>query len=148
MRELDPKGEALLQKEYTEKVRELVTERSKRLGRPLYAHISTFGCQMNARDSEKLMGILLEAGFVESDTEEADLVLYNTCTVRENANERVYGRLGHMKAYKRTHPDTLIAICGCMMQESSEVRRVREKYPFVDIVFGTHNIFKFAQLLY
>ena len=148
MRELDPKGEALLQKEYTEKVRELVAERSKRLGRPLYAHISTFGCQMNARDSEKLMGILLEAGFVESDTEEADLVLYNTCTVRENANERVYGRLGHMKAYKRTHPDTLIAICGCMMQESSEVRRVREKYPFVDIVFGTHNIFKFAQLLY
>ncbi len=144
----DPQGEALLQREYTEKVRRMVRERSERIGRPLTAYIATFGCQMNARDSEKLMGILLDAGFVEADTEQADFVLYNTCTVRENANERVYGRLGHMKAYKREHPDTLIAICGCMMQEEAEVTRVREKYPFVDIVFGTHNIFKLAQLLY
>ncbi|MBQ7247922.1 MAG: tRNA (N6-isopentenyl adenosine(37)-C2)-methylthiotransferase MiaB [Lachnospiraceae bacterium] len=144
----DPQGEALLQRKYTEKVRRMVRERSERIGRPLTAYIATFGCQMNARDSEKLMGILLDAGFVEADTEQADFVLYNTCTVRENANERVYGRLGHMKAYKREHPDTLIAICGCMMQEEAEVTRVREKYPFVDIVFGTHNIFKLAQLLY
>ena len=139
--------EALKQKEYISELKELVEERSNRLGRPMTACICTFGCQMNARDSEKLMGILLEAGFEESDQETADLVLYNTCTVRENANQRLYGRLGHVGAYKRSHPDMVVGICGCMMQEPDEIERVKKSYPFVDLVFGTHNIFKLAELL-
>ena len=83
----------------------------------------TFGCQMNARDSEKLAGILERIGYAETDTEDADFVIYNTCTVRENANLRVYGRLGQMKRTKQRHPDMLIALCGCMMQEPLVVTR-------------------------
>lgn len=140
--------EADRQKFYTTQLKALVQNREKTLGRKMSYHIATFGCQMNARDSEKLAGILESAGFVPSDTEQADFILFNTCTVRENANERLYGRLGHVNHYKKNHPDTIVAICGCMMQEPSEVARVREKYTFVDIVFGTHNIFKLAELLY
>ena len=103
---------------------------------------------MNARDSEKLAGILEEIGYKESDTEEADFVIYNTCSVRENANTRVYGRLGHLNAIKKHRKDMLIAICGCMMQEPDEIEKIKTTYKFVDIVFGTHNIFKLAELIY
>jgi tRNA-2-methylthio-N6-dimethylallyladenosine synthase len=111
-------------------------------------HIETFGCQMNARDSEKISGILKQIGYIESDTEKADFVLYNTCTVRENANNRVYGRLGYLGKLKKSNPGMLIALCGCMMQEASAVEKIKSSYRFVDIIFGTHNIFKLAELLY
>lgn len=111
-------------------------------------HIETFGCQMNAHDSEKLEGILLSAGFQNTDTEEADLVLYNTCTVRENANQRVYGRLGYLNSLKKKNPRMLIGLCGCMMQEDQVVDRIKKTYRFVDVIFGTHNIYKLAELLY
>jgi tRNA-2-methylthio-N6-dimethylallyladenosine synthase len=110
-------------------------------------HIETFGCQMNSRDSEKISGILKQIGFVETDTEDADFLLYNTCTVRENANNRVYGRLGYAGKLKKKRPGMLIALCGCMMQESTAVERIKKSYPFVDIIFGTHNIFKLAELI-
>ena len=110
-------------------------------------HIETFGCQMNARDSEKLAGILEAVGFEETDTENADLVLYNTCTVRDNANQRVYGRLGYLSRLKQKNPGMMIALCGCMMQEETVVEKIRKSYRFVDIIFGTHNIFKLAELL-
>ena len=110
-------------------------------------HITTFGCQMNARDSEKLSGVLLQMGYEESDSEKADIVLINTCTVRENANERVYGHLGQLKNIKKNNPGMIIGICGCMMQEPDEVEKIRKSYPFVDLVFGTHNIWKFPMLL-
>lgn len=113
-----------------------------------YAHIATFGCQMNARDSEKLLGILEQVGYLETDSEDADFVLYNTCTVRDNANQKVYGHLGSLRTIKRRNPDMLIAMCGCMMQEPSVVEKVKKSYPHVDIMFGTHNIFKLAELLY
>ena len=87
-----------------------VQEISDKLGRPLTCFISTFGCQMNAHDSEKLLGILLEAGFVEGTSEESDFVLYNTCTVRENANLRVYGRLGYLHSLKKKNPHMMIAL--------------------------------------
>ncbi len=119
---------------------------AKLLRRPT-ACVVTFGCQMNARDSEKLLGVLLAAGFEEAPDEHADLVVINTCTVRENANERLYGHLGHLNSMKREHPDKLIAICGCMMQEADEIEKIRRKYPFVDIVFGTHNLYRFPALL-
>ena len=109
--------------------------------------VTTFGCQMNARDSEKLLGILEAMGYEAVDSEQADFVLYNTCTVRENANQRVYGRLGQLGAYKKKNPHMIIALCGCMMQEPEVVERIRTSYRFVDLVFGTHNIFKLAELV-
>ena len=110
-------------------------------------HITTFGCQMNARDSEKLAGILEQMGYTETGTEDADIVILNTCTVRENANERVYGHLGILKNIKKRRPEMIIAICGCMMQEPDEVERIRKSYPFVNLVFGTYNFWKFPKLL-
>ena len=111
--------------------------------------VVTFGCQMNARDSEKLSGILEGAGLREVEDElSADVVIFNTCTIRENANEHLYGRRGRLKPVKKKRPDMIIAICGCMMQEKDEVEKISEKYPYVDIMFGTHNLYTFAELLY
>ena len=129
------------------KCRKLVKAKSERLGRPLTSEVVTFGCQMNARDSEKLVGILRQVGYEVTEEENADFVIFNTCTVRDNANQRVYGRLGELKNYKKHNPDMKIALCGCMMQESAVIEKLRVSYRFVDLVFGTHNIFKFAELL-
>lgn len=131
------------------KMRALVLEEEKRLGRPLRVFNLVVGCQMNAKDSEKLLGILKEIGYVETEQEEqADLVIYNTCTVRENANQKVYGRLGYLKRLKQANPSMQIVLCGCMMQEPNVVTTIKKSYRFVDVVFGTHNIFKLAELLY
>ncbi|MBP5625226.1 MAG: tRNA (N6-isopentenyl adenosine(37)-C2)-methylthiotransferase MiaB [Lachnospiraceae bacterium] len=116
--------------------------------KPTY-HISTFGCQMNFRDSEKLAGVLESIGYTLIDSEKADLVLYNTCTVRENASTRVYGRIGYVgKLKKEKNPSMVIGICGCMMQEPDEVEKMQKSYGFIDIIFGTHNSYKIAELLY
>lgn len=132
---------------YIARAGEYVREESNRLGRVLSATITTFGCQMNARDSEKLAGILRQIGFVdEPDEEKADFVIFNTCTVRENANMRVYGRLGQLNHIKRKQPHKMIALCGCMMQEPEVVEKLQKSYRFVDLIFGTHNIYKFAEL--
>ena len=133
---------------FVAQLKDTIEEKSKRLGRPVRYHITTMGCQMNARDSEKLSGILAEIGCEEIPTEDADILLFNTCTVRENANEKLYGHLGIVKHFKKLNPDMLIGICGCMMQEKDEVLRIQKKYHFVDLVFGTHNIWKFPELLY
>ncbi|MBQ0000470.1 MAG: tRNA (N6-isopentenyl adenosine(37)-C2)-methylthiotransferase MiaB [Clostridiales bacterium] len=133
---------------YIAKCREKLAELKAKLGRKPTACVVTFGCQMNARDSEKLRGILEQIGYENSESEEADFVLYNTCTVRENANVRVYGRLGSLHGYKRKNPHMMISLCGCMMQEPHVVEKLQKSYSFVNLVFGTHNIFKFAELLY
>ena len=96
----------------------------------------------------KLLGILKEAGYEEGTDENSDFVLYNTCTVRENANLKVYGRLGYLSGVKRKNPDMMIALCGCMMQEPEVVAKIKKSYRHVDLIFGTHNIFKLAELLY
>ena len=111
--------------------------------------VVTFGCQMNAKDSEKLEGILLKAGFIkEKNEEKADVVLFNTCTVRENANERLYGRIGQLKNSYLINKNKIIGICGCMMQEADEVDKIKTKYPHVRLVFGTYNIYELPELLY
>lgn len=120
---------------------------ARELGQRPTFFVQTFGCQMNARDSEKLTGILEEIGYEQAQSEEADFVIYNTCTVRENANNKVWGRLGYLNAYKKEHPHMKIALCGCMMQEPEVIEKLRKSYRFVDLVFGTHNIYKFAELL-
>ena len=139
--------EATLQYQYIEKAKLIIAQKAKDKGSPLTCCVQTFGCQMNARDSEKLSGILKAVGFVEIEEENADLVIYNTCTVRDNANQRVYGRLGVLNGYKKKNPLMKICLCGCMMQENTVLDKIRSSYRFVDLIFGTHNIFKFAELL-
>ncbi len=132
---------------FMKKAHQMVREKEKELGRPLTACTVTFGCQMNARDSEKLAGVLERIGYVETEDENADFVIYNTCTVRENANLRVYGRLGYLHSLKKKNPHMMIALCGCMMQEAQVVEKLKKSYSFVNLIFGTHNIYKFAELV-
>ncbi|MDO4965814.1 MAG: tRNA (N6-isopentenyl adenosine(37)-C2)-methylthiotransferase MiaB [Lachnospiraceae bacterium] len=150
---MDNKAENALensrQLEYIEKTKELIANKKKALGRELTFHVTTFGCQMNARDSEKLSGILKAIGFIEiPDEDKADFVIFNTCTVRDNANQRVYGRLGTLKAQKKKNKEMKIALCGCMMQEETVIEKIKSSYSYVNLIFGTHNIFKFAELIY
>ncbi len=143
-----PTKEPARQYYYMAKCREYVKQKEKELGRPLKACVNTFGCQMNARDSEKLVGILEKIGYEMTEDENCDFVIFNTCTVRENANTRVYGRLGQLKNYKKKNPHMMIALCGCMMQEAHVVEKIKTTYRYVNLIFGTHNIFKFAELIY
>ena len=136
------------QQYYIEKCKELISAKEQQYGRKLTACVVTFGCQMNFKDSEKLMGILSKIGYEETEDEHADLVLYNTCTVRENANLKIYGRLGYLSKIKEKNPDMIIGLCGCMMQEPHVVEKLNKSYRFVDLIFGTHNVFLLAQLLY
>ena len=129
------------------KAKKYVEKLTEDLHRKPTCCVTTFGCQMNSRDSEKLVGILELVGYEIVDTEQADFVIFNTCTVRDNANQRVYGRLGALKSYKKKHPNMKVALCGCMMQEPSVIEKLKDSYRFVDLIFGTHNIYKFAELL-
>ena len=128
---------------FMEKASGHVAKLGEKLGRKPTCCVTTFGCQMNARDSEKLVGILEKVGYEIIEDENADFVIYNTCTVRDNANQRVYGRLGVLNGYKKKNPHMKIALCGCMMQEPSVIEKIKTSYRFVDLIFGTHNIFKF-----
>ena len=130
------------------KARDYVKRKSAELGRPMTFFTQTFGCQMNEKQSEVVAGIMDEIGFKRQETEDADVVIYNTCTVRENANLKVYGRLGKLHSLKKSNPDMKIVLFGCMMQEKQVVDKIQKDYPFVNLVFGTHNIFKFAELFY
>lgn len=142
-----PTEEPFRQYYFMAKCRKWVKDFEQKNERLPKACVVNMGCQMNARDSEKLAGILENIGYERTDCEEADFVIYNTCTVRENANNKVYGRLGYLHAYKKKHPQMKIALCGCMMQEAHVVERLKSSYRFVDLIFGTHNLFKFPELL-
>lgn len=134
--------------QYIEQAKKYVQAESEKLGRPLTASVITFGCQMNARDSEKLAGVLEAAGYeIHEDDEAADFLIYNTCTVRDNANQRVYGHLGVANGNKRRNPHMKVALCGCMMQEESVIEKLKISYRFVDLIFGTHNLYKFPEYL-
>ena len=126
--------------------KKIIEKKEQELGRKLTCCVTTFGCQMNARDSEKLLGVLKEIGYVETTNENADFVIYNTCTVRENANNKVYGHLGILHGYKKKNKDMMIGLCGCMIQEPSVIEHLQSNYKFVDLIFGTHNLYKFAEL--
>lgn len=132
---------------FMNRCKEHVHELKAKMNRPLTYCVTTFGCQMNAHDSEKLKGILDSIGYEEISDEKADFVIYNTCTVRENANQKLYGHLGHLKNLKNKNPHMIICLCGCMMQEPHVIETIKSKYRFVDIVFGTHNIYKLAELI-
>ena len=147
LNEAPPAEEPMRQYYFMKKAQMLVQKKSEELGRPLTYHVTTFGCQMNARDSEKLVGILDEVGYTEVEDENADFVIYNTCTVRENANQRVYGRFGYLQSIKNNKPHIMIALCGCIMQEAQVVEKLKKSYSFVNLIFGTHNIYKFSELI-
>ncbi|MDD4565558.1 MAG: tRNA (N6-isopentenyl adenosine(37)-C2)-methylthiotransferase MiaB [Eubacteriales bacterium] len=111
-------------------------------------NITTFGCQMNEHDSETLAGMLEELGYVEKpNRKEVDIAIINTCSVRENADKRFFGTLGQLKKIKEERPETVVAVCGCMMQQQHIIDTLKAKYPWVDLVFGTHNIHQFPELL-
>ncbi len=142
-----PKEELEKQKEYTSLTAELLTslypaEKPK-------AFVHTYGCQGNVSDGERLQGLLREMGYDFTDkVEEADLVLYNTCAIREHAEDRVFGNVGALKPVKKTKPNMLIALCCCMMQQQSVAEKIRNSYPFVDLVFGTHVLHKLPEFIY
>ena len=131
---------------YAERVREIIT--AKYDHKPL-AFVHTYGCQQNVSDSEHLKGLMEMMGYgFTDDLSEADLVLYNTCAVREHAESRVFGNVGILKANKRQRPDMLICVCGCMAQQESVAQKIRKSYPYVDILFGTHVRHRFPELVY
>jgi tRNA-2-methylthio-N6-dimethylallyladenosine synthase len=131
------------QKNYINSIRSINADKLKKFC------ITTFGCQMNENDSEKLAGMLVEMGYEETDKiEDSDIIIYNTCCVRENAELKVYGHLGALKRLKEEKPDLIIAVCGCMMQQKEVVEHIREKYRHVGLVFGTHNLYRFPEMLY
>lgn len=113
------------------------------------AMVHTYGCQQNVADSEKIKGFLERMDFsFTDDPEEADLILFNTCAVREHAEDRVFGNVGALKNVKRRHPSTMIALCGCMMEQEQVSERIRKSFPYVDLVFGTHVLHRFPELLF
>ena len=110
--------------------------------------IRTYGCQMNEHDTEVMAGILTELGYQSTNnTEDADIILLNTCAIRENAENKVFGEIGHLKPLKLEKPDLILGVCGCMSQEESVVNKILKKHPQVDLIFGTHNIHRLPQLI-
>ena len=134
------------QKQFTVKVNSVL---SARYGEKPKACVITYGCQQNVADSEKIKGMLELMGYDFTEERlEAKLIIFNTCAVREHAQDRVFGNVGSLKSYKRENPDAVIALCGCMMQQEHIANKIKQSYPFVDLVFGTHVIHCLPELLY
>ena len=143
----DSQREADPAKDYTREAAKLMAARAR--GSAPVAMVHTYGCQQNVADSEKIKGFLEEMGFsFTEDPENADLILFNTCAVREHAEDRVFGNVGALKNIKRRHPSTLIALCGCMMEQEHAAERIRRSFPYVDLVFGTHVLHRFPEMLF
>lgn len=138
-------SELNVQKEYTEKVRTVLSSRYPTAPK---AFVHTYGCQGNVADSEHIKGMLIEMGYVLcDDVSEADFILYNTCAIREHAEDRVFGNVGALKKYKKERPGLIIALCGCMMQQEHIAEKIKKSYPFVNLVFGTHVTHKLPELV-
>lgn len=144
---LIPEEELQKQTEYTELVKTVLSSRFPVSSPKAFVH--TYGCQGNVADGEKLKGMLEKMGYVfTEEVEEADLVLYNTCAIREHAEDRVFGNIGALKPLKKKNPDMIIALCGCMMQQGHVSDRIYKSFPYVNLLFGTHVIHKLPELLY
>lgn len=135
------------QREYALRVREILEAKYRTA--PPKAFVHTYGCQGNVADSERIIGQLFEMGYALCEKpQEADLILYNTCAVREHAEDRVFGNVGAIKRYKKENPDLIIALCGCMMQQAHIREKIYQSYPFVNLVFGTHALYRVPELFY
>jgi len=140
--------EIAIQKEITKRIRENNELDYLKTGRQKLMHVITFGCQQNESDSEKIRGMLAEMGFIHTENkEQADIIIINTCCVRENAELKLYGNIGALKKLKSDNPSLIIGVCGCMMQQEHAVEMIRKKYRHVDLIFGTHNVYKLPELL-
>lgn len=143
------KSEIERQKSFIYKLKVLSCQFRAEKGHAPLAVTETYGCQQNENDTERIRGVLKEAGFeFTDDSNIADLVIFNTCAVRENAEMKVYGRLGILKHIKESRPNMFIALCGCMVQQEHIAQKIKEKYSHVDLVFGTHALYKLPELLY
>lgn len=141
-----PTGELLRQKEYAEKVSSVI---GSMYGEKPKACVITYGCQQNVADSEKIKGMLSVMGYdFTDDRTKAKLIVFNTCAVREHAEDRVFGNVGSLKSYMAQNRDAVLALCGCMMQQRDIADKIKRSYPFVDLVFGTHVIHRLPELLY
>ena len=139
--------EMKIQFEYTEAVRRKLEESF--IGKRPLAYVRTYGCQGNVSDSERIRGMLCAMGFeMTDDDENADLILFNTCAIREHAEDRVFGNVGALKHNKRRNRDLIIALCGCMMQQSHVAEKIKKSFPYVDLVFGTHVIHKLPEYIF
>ena len=137
------------QYEYIQVLEQLVRERSAENGAPLRAYTQTFGCQQNEADTQRIAGMLAEMGYEKTDrTEDADVIVINTCAVREHAESRALGNVGALSHLKKRRPDVVICLCGCMVQREEMAEKVKKSYPQVDLVFGTHALWRFPELLY
>ena len=144
---LVPENELLIQKDYINKVKEILDNRFSI--EPPKAFVHTYGCQGNLADSERIKGMLIQMGYELCDSEErADFILYNTCAIREHAEDRVFGNVGALKPLKKAKPNLIIALCGCMMQQEHISEKIKKSYPYVNLVFGTHVLHTFPELLY
>lgn len=145
---LPAEAELVRQMEYIREIRQENDRYFAETGKHKKFYSLAMGCQMNAHDSEKLEGMLDEMGYERTQEEtEADFIIYNTCCVRENAELKVYGKLGWLKHYKKENPDAVVALCGCMMQQDTVLETIRQKYRHVDLVFGTFNLYKLPELM-
>ncbi|WP_025846040.1 tRNA (N6-isopentenyl adenosine(37)-C2)-methylthiotransferase MiaB [Brevibacillus agri] len=125
-----------------------IPEDMREIGKGKRYHVRTYGCQMNEHDSETIAGILQQMGYTSTDeVEAADVILFNTCAIRENAEDKVFGELGHMKRLKNNNPNLILGVCGCMSQEEKVVNKILKSYQQVDLIFGTHNIHRLPQLM-
>lgn len=125
-----------------------ISDEFRGMGEGKKFYLRTYGCQMNTHDSEVMTGIFMALGYEETnDYREADVALLNTCAIRENAENKVFGEIGHIKTQKKYRPEMLIGICGCMSQEESVVNKIMQKHPQVDMIFGTHNIHRLPNIL-
>ncbi len=147
IKRLDAESEALIrQREFAQKAKKLL---AGRYDHPPLAYVHTFGCQQNVSDGEKIKGMLAEIGYGSADSPEtADLVIYNTCAVRENAEDRVFGNVGALKPVKQKRRGMIIGLCGCMVQQQNIAEKIKQSYPYVDLVFGTHALYTLPELLY
>lgn len=137
------------QAQFVEEIEKMNSEYYLKNGKNRTYHIITYGCQMNVHDSEKLAGMLNAMGYVETqNVEEADLIIFNTCAVREHAESRVYGNIGPLKRLKDKKPELIIGVCGCMPQQLEVAQKLAKIFPFLDIIFGTKSLHRFPQLLY
>lgn len=126
----------------------VIPDEMQQFGKDKYYLIQTYGCQMNEHDTETIMGLLEQMGYTATeDRRQADVILLNTCAVRENAEDKVFGELGHLKHLKAEKPSLVLGVSGCMSQEEAVVNRILQKHPFVDLIFGTHNIHRLPVLL-
>ena len=138
-----------LQKEYIKKLKEYTDNFRKRYNRAPLANTETYGCQQNENDTERIRGVLFDAGYEFTDTaEDADLVIYNTCAVRENAEQKVFGRIGILKHIKEGRPEMVIGLCGCMVQQEHITKKIKSIHNHIDLIFGTHVLYKLPELLY